>query len=167
MPGSTQPLHLTQRLPRGATGFWDHDPLPQTDPAAFASICYTAARHLGGRIEEITSRGTTPNFHRATISLSADRVSILAHRHLPLLAIAEPHPEPESHADGAATVTFIDHRRTTAALAPESTFHLLSQDELQTDLSRVDLSALSRAELRQVDYWQPQTVGALLFNHWD
>ena len=34
-------------------------------------------------------------------------------------------------------------------------------------MALVDLSALDRAERDQIVHWKPETVGELLFNHWD
>ncbi|MBM2622102.1 hypothetical protein JIG36_42025 [Actinoplanes sp. LDG1-06] len=44
---------------------------------------------------------------------------------------------------------------------------VLTPAELDTDITRADLTSLGRDELTQVRYWQPATVGELLFNRWD
>ncbi|GIH61835.1 hypothetical protein Msi02_26520 [Microbispora siamensis] len=44
---------------------------------------------------------------------------------------------------------------------------LLTRRELDTPLRSYDLSDLDEAELRQIAYWQPGTLGELLFHHWD
>jgi hypothetical protein len=77
-------------LPRGVTGFRDRhsEPLPETDPRAFATICYEAARLTGGRAGAIIRPGVTPNFHSAVIIFGQDRVMLLGHQHVPLLATA-------------------------------------------------------------------------------
>jgi hypothetical protein len=91
-------------VPRGATGFWDQgsDPLPETDPRAFARICYEVARRIGGRVVKITPPAVTPNFHLATLARPEHRLALLGHRHLPLLAVAE------SSADNSGSATFVN-----------------------------------------------------------
>ncbi len=48
-----------------------------------------------------------------------------------------------------------------------SDLRVLTTAELHTPLRQVDLRALGPAEHRQIAYWQPGTVGELLFNFWD
>lgn len=38
---------------------------------------------------------------------------------------------------------------------------------LLSPLSSVDTSALSAEEWQHIDYWRPETVGAVLFNSWN
>jgi hypothetical protein len=44
---------------------------------------------------------------------------------------------------------------------------VLTTAELDLPIDRFDLTALGRAERAQIRYWQPATVGDLLFNEWD
>jgi hypothetical protein len=46
-------------------------------------------------------------------------------------------------------------------------FRLLDVEELSTPLATADTSELTEAELEQVRYWRPSTVGELMFNWWD
>ncbi|MGA5757018.1 hypothetical protein [Nonomuraea bangladeshensis] len=38
---------------------------------------------------------------------------------------------------------------------------------LMSPLTKVDTTALSAAEWREIEYWKPKTLGELLFNAWD
>ncbi len=38
---------------------------------------------------------------------------------------------------------------------------------LDRPIADIDLGGLSSAEMRQVAYWRPRTLGELLFNWWD
>ena len=40
-------------------------------------------------------------------------------------------------------------------------------DELSRTITKSDLSLLDRAEIEQVKYWKPATIGELAFNWWD
>ncbi|MER6473230.1 hypothetical protein [Streptomyces collinus] len=46
-------------------------------------------------------------------------------------------------------------------------FRLLNVEELSTPLTAADTSELAEAELEQVRYWRPSTIGELMFNWWD
>ncbi|MDQ1015766.1 hypothetical protein [Streptomyces afghaniensis] len=46
-------------------------------------------------------------------------------------------------------------------------FRLLDVGELSTPLAAADTSGLAEAELEQVRYGRPSTVGELMFNWWD
>jgi hypothetical protein len=110
---------------------------------------------------KITPPGVTPNFHLAALARPGDRLALLGHRHVPLLAVAE------SSADNSGLVTFVDDPAVREALALPTPFRLLTLDELDTPVSLADLSGLASAELGQIASWKPETVGELLFNYWD
>jgi hypothetical protein len=152
-------------LPRGVTGFRDRrsEPLPVTDPRAFATICHRVARATGGRLGAITGPGVTPNFHSALINYGEEQVSLLGHQHAPFLATA-------ASAPGMALIAFVDDPRIHAAPAlnpPDPPFRLLTLRELQAPLDLIDCTALDRAELNQIRQWKPGTAGELIFNYWD
>jgi hypothetical protein len=44
---------------------------------------------------------------------------------------------------------------------------LLSPDDARVRISGEMRAVLAPAERRQVDYWNPETVGQVLFNRWD
>jgi hypothetical protein len=131
-------------LPRGVTGFRDRrsEPLAETDPRAFTTICHAVARTTGGRPGAITRPGVTPNFHSALIAYGEERVMLLGHQYAPFLATAAPAP-------GNASVTFVDDPRIHEALAlsPPDPFRLLTLRELQAPLDLIDSTALDHAEL--------------------
>jgi hypothetical protein len=165
---TTSPVSQPQfrlALPRGVTGFRDRhsESLPETDPRAFATICYEAARMTGGRAGAITRPGVTPNFHSAVIILGREQVMLLGHRHAPLLATAA---APRSE---GAPIVFVDHPHIHAALSqvPTALFRMLTLRELQAPLNLIDCIALDHAELEQISHWKPGTVGELVFNYWD
>ncbi|QRP45432.1 hypothetical protein [Amycolatopsis sp. FDAARGOS 1241] len=152
-------------MPRGATGFRDvgASPLPSTDRKAFAALTHDTARLLGATVEQITAPELYSTFHTATLTHRGQqqrRFAIVCHRHVPVLALAEP-------VTGWGPVTIIEDAVIQAALATQTSFRLLTIDELTSPLNRADLSALAKAELRQIAHWKPRTISDLLFNHWD
>ena len=141
-------------LPRGATGF----DAAEVDAGAllrtFASFCHQAARAVSGTVLGVTSAGVTPSFHKAEVRVQHRDVAVLRHVVLPFVAFRD--------AEG-----FVDHPGLAAAITSVSELRILTRGELETPLSRVDLSGLGREEHDQIAYWQPGTVGDLLFNDWD
>ncbi|MEV0718547.1 hypothetical protein [Asanoa sp. NPDC050611] len=144
-------------LPRGATGFWDaaKGPPARTDVRAFRAAVRTAAQ---GRVESFEPAGVTPNFHLMVIRAAGDRVGVVCHELLPWLAFVRP-------PDGSVEpLTFLSRPALAAALRP---FRVLDPATLATPLRDLDLSTLDRGERHQVEFWQPETLGQLLFNWWD
>lgn len=47
------------------------------------------------------------------------------------------------------------------------TWSVASMRALSRKLTPADLGCLNRVERSQVSYWEPETVGELVFNHWD
>ena len=115
----------------------------------------------GATVTGVIPAGVTPNFH--TIAVTADRrdLEVLRHTVVPVIAFARPRPDED------LTITFIEHPALGAAITGLTDVHVCTAAELDTSLSRADLSALGPAEHDQIRYWQPATVGAVLFNFWD
>ena len=148
------------RLPPGATGSGPPPGAP-VDLKAFTGICHYAARTIGATVTGVTAGGVTPTFH--TIALTADRqdIEVLRHTVVPFIAFARPRPDED------LAITFVDHPALGAAITGLTDVHVCTVAELDTSLSRADLSALRPVEHDQIRYWQPATVGEVLFNFWD
>lgn len=157
------------RLPRGATGFRDlrSEPLPLTDAQVFASVCYEAARLVHGRVLEIRRPEVTPDFRTAVIRRGESIAAVLGHMHLPVLAIAQVSADRVIFGDGYGVIFGDGRVCLEEALRSLDAFQVLTSTELNMPISLIDMSGLDRAERRQIAYWKPQTLGELLFNHWD
>jgi hypothetical protein len=101
------------------------------------------------------------SYYRAGLAWPGRRLDLLCHRHLPLLAVAV------SSTDSSAALVFVEDVGLREALSETGPFRLLTVAELTAALSSADLSELGAAELKQIAYWQPDTVGQVLFNSWD
>ncbi|MBB5113795.1 hypothetical protein AB0K27_28280 [Micromonospora echinospora] len=148
------------KLPPGATGF-NPPPGAQADLKAFTAACHHVARTIDATVTGVTPAGVTPNFHTVDIADAQHHIAVLRHTTLPFIAFARP------HTNGDVTVTFVDHPDLAAALTTLTDAQALTAEQLQTPLSQVDLNALSQHEHDQINYWNPTTVGELLFNFWD
>jgi hypothetical protein len=151
------------RVVRGATGFRGHGdgPLPQVDSVAFKTTCHAVARSIRGTVGEVAPAGITPNFHTALITSPGTRSTVLCHEVLPVVAfVASPPLTGVPLADFTPPPAW-------AGTFELSGFRLLDVAELSTPLAEADTSELAEAELEQVRYWRPSTVGELMFNWWD
>ncbi|WP_228473055.1 hypothetical protein [Streptomyces cyaneochromogenes] len=147
------------RLERGATGFFSGPVVSRTDPGVCRTAWYAAARAARGRVGEFVAQGCAQNYHRATINDRDGDHCALFHDHYPLIAFVD---EPRDW--------YTDQFREPpawAAVLGDLGFTVLSASVLLSPLSSVDTSALSDVEWRNIDYWRPETVGAVLFNSWD
>jgi hypothetical protein len=148
------------KLPAGATGF-DIPAAGHAEVRAFTAACHHAARAIGGVVTRVTPAGPTPNFHTIEISHGKQRVAVLRHAALSLAAFTDPRGQ------GDMTLTFVDHSDLAAAITDVFNIQFLTAGQLNAPLSRADLDDLSPAEHKQIAYWQPNTVGDVLFNFWD
>ncbi|MBV1941832.1 hypothetical protein KUF83_35530 [Streptomyces sp. BV286] len=148
-------------LGRGSTGFghFSDPPLPDVDPRTCRTAWHAAARAGHGRVGDFTEQKYPRSFHTATIDDRAGTQVALFHAHFPLVAfVAEQrHWHTTEFQDPPAWATTLD----------DFGFTILSALLLQAPLTEADTSALSAGEWQQIKYWQPETVGAVLFNEWD
>jgi hypothetical protein len=107
-------------------------------------------------------RGVTPNFHTATLESPNDLVQLLGHSTFPIFAFTEPR-EVYSCELKFRDVPIIANLLN--QMFPDVIIATL--EELSKPIAKTDLAQLDRAEIAQVNYWKPQTIGELAFNWWD
>lgn len=151
------------RVARGATGFWGQgdDPLGQVDVVAFKTACHAVARSIRATVGEVTPAGVTPSFHTVLIIAPGIRSTVLCHAVLPVVAFVASPPRA-----GAPLADFTSPPAWADTFELDG-FRLLDVEELSMPLAAADTSELAEAELEQVRYWRPSTVGELMFNWWD
>jgi hypothetical protein len=149
------------KLPAGATGFDSPSGNTGTDLAPFSTACHQAARAIGGTVADVIPAGVTPNFHTVEIAQPGSHTAVLRHTTLPFVALAEP------RLPGDATLTFIDRPHLAAVIQTGSDLQVLTTEQLHAPISTADLTGLGPHEHDQIAYWQPHTIGELLFNFWD
>lgn len=145
-------------LPRGITGFWSAktELPPISEARAFRQLCHLLARENGGTVAEVDTDTAARNFYFAQLCRYDASVFILQNIHSYYAAFARREISGE----------FVLVRQPEWVRLPESQVHFLGLDELSQDWR--DLSgALSPEEREQIRYWNPQTVGEILFNGWD
>ncbi|MEV0622417.1 hypothetical protein AB0I81_54510 [Nonomuraea sp. NPDC050404] len=153
--------HAAFRLERGSTGFHyiGDAPTPEADPRSCRTAWYAAARAAGGRVTDFTERRYPQNFHSATLTNRDGTHVALFHAQSPLVAFVDDrrHYYTDEFRDAPAWAVSLN----------DFGFTVLSASLLRSPLREEDTAALSTAELNQIKYWQPETIGATLFNSWD
>ncbi|WP_145058448.1 hypothetical protein [Adhaeretor mobilis] len=128
----------------------------------FKRIAYGCATPCGYAVTALTERGLTPNFHTAALENGNDRVHLLGHSSYRIIAFANPRE------DYSCELSFRDLPVIAEALRqmfPDVT--IATVEELSRPVTKTELELLDRAEIEQVKYWKPVTVGELAFNWWD
>ena len=69
--------------------------------------------------------------------------------------------------DQARHPQFIDLPVVADAFRKYQCYTVLSLGELNSAVSEETIAMLSPAELAQIKYWKPTTIGQILFNSWD
>lgn len=145
-------------LPRGITGFWSvsADPPPFLDEKAFRRMCHALARESGGTVTEADTDTAARNFYLAEIQRYDTSVFILQNIHYPYVAFAQRDPSSR----------FAWTSRPEWLRLPDGPVRFLPPNELNRDWHGL-CGELSPEELEQIRYWNPQTVGEIIFNTWD
>ena len=145
-------------LQRGITGFWSEntEPPPFLDEKVFYRMCHALAQKNGGVVTEVDTDTAARNFYSAKLSRYDQSVFILQNIHYPYIAFAQ--------RDAASRFVLIsppDWLQLSADPVRD-----LSPNELNQDWHGL-CGELNPEELEQIRYWNPQTVGEIIFNTWD
>lgn len=145
-------------LPRGITGFWNGNtaPLSFLDEKAFCQRCYSIALENGGTVTELDTNTCPRNFYSAKLSRYDQSVFILQNIHYPYIAFAQRY----------TSGRFVLISPPDWLQLSDGPVRVLSSNELNQDWRGL-CGELSPEELEQIRYWNPQTVGEILFNTWD
>ena len=145
-------------LPRGITGFGSINTNPPLflDEKAFRRMCHALARENGGAVTEVDTDTAVRNFYSAKLSRYDQSVFLLQNIHYPYAAFAR--------RDTSGGFIWISQPEWLQL--PEGSVRFLSPSELIRDWHDL-CGELSPEELEQIHYWNPQTVGEIVFNTWD
>ena len=145
-------------LPKGITGFWSvkTGAPPFLDEREFRRMCHTLARKSDGAVTEIDTNTAARNFYLAGLSRFGQSVFLLQNIHYSYAALAQ----------RDASGRFVLTQRPEWLQPPEIPVRFLSIAELNQDWRGL-CGELGSEELEQIRYWNPQTVGEIIFNAWD
>lgn len=119
-------------------------------------MCYALARENGGVVTEVDTDTAARNFYSAKLGRYDQSVFVLQNIHYPYAAFAQ--------RDTSGGFIWISQPEWLQL--PESPVQFLSFDELDQGWRSL-CGELSPEELEQIRYWNPQTVGEIIFNTWD
>lgn len=156
------------KLPNGITGFYklEADIPPQVDEKQFKQICFNIVLGYGGKVKKYNSSGYNSNFYSTQIELFDQQFFILLNKHYPFLALA-------------SNVEYFDIEFLDIPVLFEqfSTFYNVIKPEILNESVILRPGSkngilgneheLNTAELEQIKYWKPETIGKIIFNFWD
>ncbi|WP_339228585.1 hypothetical protein NSQ77_02185 [Oceanobacillus sp. FSL K6-2867] len=155
-------------LQRGITGqiHRTDDRFRKPNGKEFKQLCYALIAQLDGMIIAFTEPQIDTNFFHVELEVIKKRLHLLLNENYPYLAVA-------SEAD-YFKLTFIDEPTLTKQFA--ACYTILQPEELDERIQLrpgrkkgilLNENDLSKGELADLLYWQPETVGHVVFNHWD
>ena len=145
-------------LLRGITGFGSINTLPPLflDEKAFCRMCHALARENGGAVTELDTDTYPRNFYSAKLSRYDQSIFLLQNIHYPYAAFAQ-----RDTSGGFIWISQPEWLR-----LPEIPVRFLNLAELNQSWRGL-CGELAPEDLEQIRYWNPQTVGEIVFNTWD
>jgi len=143
-------------LPNGITGFRDlKDPyIPEQEKRVFQRFCYSIATRYHCVVLSFDFDLASKNFYSAEIKTEQGRLYLLENAYYPWIAFAR--------SCNFTKIKFIENPFSIT----DSNICVLTLSELQQDWHNI-VGELNKAELKQIEYWKPNTVGDIIFNFWD
>ncbi len=149
-------------LRSGITGF---QPAPSVDKKQFKQICYSI---FGKEATDLFHEDTGKNFSECIVTWNGSIVHVLLNSHYPFVAFTSQREISEQY------LPFIDESKLSERF--NQYYKVLSSDQLNEPLvynrkgKKIIVkneNTLHQVELEQLAYWQPATVGEVVFNYWD
>lgn len=138
----------------------DIDDLPSVDFKQFKKACFGAALSADADVIESNPFDAGRNYHFSQIKQGGQHFFVLCNAHFPVVAFSD--------SDGRnSSWSFCHHPELSSHFEKAGRYTVMSPDELRRKITEEDLASLCKAEREQVKYWNPSTIGELIFNHWD
>ncbi|OPH51910.1 hypothetical protein BC351_34425 [Paenibacillus ferrarius] len=152
-------------LLNGITGI-HVDALPEVDSLQFKRLCYSLANYSNGKILSFEEPHASQNFYKIELGLHNESIFILLNCLYPFLAFAS--------SVQYFKIEFIDHSLSNIVSGFNEGFRVLSaietNQQFELDERTHNLlteNNLNEAEINEILYWKPKTVGDVIFNFWD
>lgn len=141
-------------LKRGITGFFDvqNEPLKELDLKAFKQVCYSA-RIDSLSLKQVCSPKYT-NYYYAHFGNGKKDLYVLLNKYYPIVAFTEDLTFEKRFVDIPDSSVMFWGYETPGAQFMNSAFVYKDHD-------------LSETEVAQIKYWDPVSVGNIVFNEWD
>lgn len=150
-------------LRSGVTGFL---PAPSTNESEFKAVCYSLLDSDG--VEFVETQGFVKSFYECIIKVRSKRVHVLLNSQYPFVTFTSSRQADERN------FPFIDDIELSNIFSPY--YKVLCFEQLNEPVKYwqqgkniiiENENTLHQAELKQVAYWKPKTVGEIIFNYWD
>lgn len=149
-------------LTPGSTGCL-HRGTPATDTKPLLSLIHETCRAAGFALEGPTSSSAVRSFTAWRLTHAFEpSVTLVVHHVCPVFAVVDAAPD-----DLGLGRRVVDWQADELARAADLGWHRLTADEAARSVSSSVLTELTAEERREITYWKPQTVGEVVFNHWD
>ncbi len=136
------------------------------DGEKFKQQCFSILRRNHGKVLRFLEPQMTMNFFDVEVNVFNQHIHILLNDHYPILAFAS--------AVDFENIHFINEPELLRQFSPF--YRVLSMKELneplymKEDPGKIILAndnELNSAELEQIAYWKPKSVGEVIYNFWD
>lgn len=148
--GITGFLHMSQRKS-----------LPHIEMETFKKEIAGSLAQLGYRLLYFREAGVTPNFHLVVFEKGGERLGVICNSIYPVVALVKEFDE------GVCELRYIEDANAEYLIESCTSFYIVSAADLDQELTSDALKELSEAELSQIKYWKPKTIGEAVFNWWD
>lgn len=142
-------------LKRGITGFFDVGdcPLAENDYSAFKQVCYSI-RAKNRELLDICRPNNT-NYFYAQFTSDGQNFYVLLNKYYPVIAFTN-----ELTFMNKAFVDF------TEISSYFTGYDMVRAEVLNARFTNIEHD-LSKAETEQIKYWEPISIGNIIFNEWD
>lgn len=145
-------------LLNGITGFSNVKTISHTiDKDQFKKIWFEIKNILKFKLENLDFNLNGRNFYFAKIKYNNDTIFILINAYYPIIAFA-------SQVNPFNNI-YINNIRLSSEFS--KFYRVLSVSELESLISTRELKYLNYVELKQLEYFNPNNIGEVIFNYWD
>jgi len=150
-------------LKKGISGFYNisEQPPELITASVFKNDISSVLSSVGFKPKSFIESGITPNFHYAHFTSAGCDLHIVCNEIYPVIAFVNM-PDLKS-----CRLEFILNNEIKKIIEQYSIYKVLNPEELNNPIQPNDLKQLNSAELGQIEYWKPETVGEIVFNWWD
>lgn len=146
-------------LSKGVTGFFNYkEEMILNDGDKFVKRCKEFIYNNSGKLIAVDLSLSEKNFYYVECMISDKKLFILLNAYYPFLAVAM--------SVDFKMIEFMDINISVYPLDLE--YQILSYRELNSQYNLEELKKyLSKVEIKEINYWQPDTIGRIIFNYWD
>lgn len=159
------------KLPRGITGFMHRREratfTQKTDLNLFLQYSYTAAILCDAQITAIDLQPPPYSNYGVLVVEFLDRSIVVAINHIYPFVAFSTLPQNASSPLTGSFLNFVDCEPLAAAYRSFERYQVLSMAQAKAPPDTEMYTELAKIEIENINYWQPNKVGQIIFNGWD